>query len=328
MENVRNLGVMNRYLVVSQNPFTSDYGDEAVIDVCCAAAAKCLEAEDVGGPTLLICLSDYADYLCPAMSGILLSRLSLSPYALHINLQGMACAGLPKALDLAESHLMRFPNNQVLIVVSGVNSGWFIREASTLDRVISPSEVNGLSASSARREADKWLALIQAFLFGDGAAALLVSNSPQEGPEVLRSSHLTNLEPEDYKAGFMSLIGRQGSNGLALLSRMDRDLGSLGVRYAQACLHELIPEPGQAKKWMVHTGSAKILKTFMESHGIQFNAMRESFEVLANYGNLAGASLPFILKSVLEKGELKNDDLGIMLGFGWGFSAGASLMKF
>jgi 3-oxoacyl-[acyl-carrier-protein] synthase III len=55
---------------------------------------------------------------------------------------------------------------------------------------------------------------------------------------------------------------------------------------------------------------------------------KESLKTLENCGNLAGASLPFILERILRGGSLNTGEKILLLGFGWGFSASASLLKF
>jgi 3-oxoacyl-[acyl-carrier-protein] synthase III len=43
---------------------------------------------------------------------------------------------------------------------------------------------------------------------------------------------------------------------------------------------------------------------------------------------LSGASLPFILEKIVSHGELDEEDIILMLGYGWGFSASASLLRY
>ena len=78
----------------------------------------------------------------------------------------------------------------------------------------------------------------------------------------------------------------------------------------------------------LHTGSKKILDGTAEYHGIDHKTLKKSYEVLANYGNLAGASLPFILERILHGGEVRHGNYGVILDYGWGFSAGGALIKF
>jgi len=106
---------------------------------------------------------------------------------------------------------------------------------------------------------------------------------------------------------------------------------NLGLEYTSVVLKKLFEQESrakEAKKWIMHTGSKRILDAIAKSYGLGFEKMRESYEVLERYGNLAGASLPFILDMTMRKGGLKKGDYAVMLNYGWGFSANASLTKF
>jgi predicted naringenin-chalcone synthase len=83
-----------------------------------------------------------------------------------------------------------------------------------------------------------------------------------------------------------------------------------------------------AKKLAMHTGSEKILHTIGEYYKIEPEKLKESFEVLREYGNLAGASLPFILERMVSESKLAKGDTVLALGYGWGFSASACSLRF
>ena len=83
-----------------------------------------------------------------------------------------------------------------------------------------------------------------------------------------------------------------------------------------------------AKKLAVHTGSQKILGLIAKRYKVPPEKLGESFEVLRKYGNLAGASLPFILEKAVSENEFSEGDVILALGYGWGFSASACSLEF
>jgi predicted naringenin-chalcone synthase len=116
-------------------------------------------------------------------------------------------------------------------------------------------------------------------------------------------------------------------------SGLSKDIPNLGLEYTSVVLKKLFSQEkalsaDKTKKWIMHTGSKRILDTIAKSYGIAYEKIRESYEVLEKYGNLAGASLPFILDMTMQKGGLKKGDYTVMLNYGWGFSANASLIIF
>jgi 3-oxoacyl-[acyl-carrier-protein] synthase-3 len=48
---------------------------------------------------------------------------------------------------------------------------------------------------------------------------------------------------------------------------------------------------------------------------------------MQHYGNTTAASIPLLLYDVLEKGMLKEGNIVVMVGFGSGFTWGASVMR-
>jgi 3-oxoacyl-[acyl-carrier-protein] synthase III len=64
-----------------------------------------------------------------------------------------------------------------------------------------------------------------------------------------------------------------------------------------------------------------------DHHGIEREKLNESHFVLKEYGNLSGASLPFILDKISSENRISKGDVVVLLGYGWGFSASACLLE-
>jgi predicted naringenin-chalcone synthase len=179
-------------------------------------------------------------------------------------------------------------------------------------------------------ELRKWVATIEFFLFGDGAASAIVANRG-EGLVVKGIAEVTNLGKKDYLAGYARLAALNEPFKFGFYSHLDKRIPDLGSKYTGMVLEELLRKNPdairRAKKWVVHTGSEKILNLLAEEHRIEREKLRESHEVLNKYGNLAGASLPFILEKTASGNSLSKGDTVLMVGYGWGFSAAACLLE-
>jgi predicted naringenin-chalcone synthase len=181
-------------------------------------------------------------------------------------------------------------------------------------------------------ELRKWVAIIEFFLFGDGAAAAVVAQKG-EGLAVNRIVEVTNIGKKDYTAGYARLAALEEPFKFGFYSHLDKEIPRLGAEYTDMALKELLGKNTEsimktAKKWAVHTGSEKILNTLAERHRIEWKKLEESYEVLRQCGNLAGASLPFILERIVSSNKLSVGDIVLMVGYGWGFSAAASLLEY
>jgi len=337
-QNILNLGVSERYLAYPLDKlFKSKHAyadnDDPVADVCVSACRTALgesgiSAEDID---FLIASYDCSGFLCPGLSNFLVSELGLKPDIKHVSVQGMACSSFVRAVQLVEDHLARRPDSRVMISLSGVNSPWFSNQVRALRAVKGMEEIKAIKDAEAKRMAlRKWVALIEFFLFGDGAACIIASNN-KDCLEVKRWTTVTNLSKSDFYAGYTKLLSSDVAFMFEFESGLSKDIPELGLEYTSTVLKKLFAQDigaKESKKWIMHTGSRRILDAIAKSYGLTHEKIRESYEVLERYGNLAGASLPFILDMTMRKGKLKKGDFAIMLSYGWGFSANASMIAF
>jgi predicted naringenin-chalcone synthase len=245
----------------------------------------------------------------------------------------MACAAFPTALELARDHLTTHPKDHVLLCVSGANSYWFSNQVQGMKDVMEIKKI-GQIEDEGRREMElrKWIATMEFFLFGDGVASVIVANEG-DGPSVGKILNITNLRTRDYLAGYARLVASKEPFKFGFHSHLERDLPKLGVEYTALAFERLLGKKSMGKKdairkWAAHTGSKKILDNMAEHYRIPFEKLEESYKVLTENGNLAGASLPFILEKIISGNKFFSGDLISMLDFGWGFSASACLLEF
>jgi len=154
-----------------------------------------------------------------------------------------------------------------------------------------------------------------------------------KGPRITDIVHVTNLRKTDYLAGYARLTILNEPFSFGFRSHLDKDIRKLGLEYTSVVLEKLFgvhfsEREAKVKKWIVHTGSKAILHSIARDYSIKHEKLKESYEVLAEYGNLAGASLPFILDKIMQEERLQENDEVIVLGFGWGFSSSACSMLF
>jgi predicted naringenin-chalcone synthase len=336
-QNVLNLGVSKRSLVngtsagLKSEKLLSEAG---LVDLCVDACKSIIEKIDISIKDIgyFVAAYDSNPVLSPGLSQLLVRKVGFDPYVKHVNAQGMASTAFPKALQLAEDHLATHPKDHVLICVSGVSSYWFQNQVHGMKRVTEISRINEINDETKRQmQLRKWIATMEYFLFGDGAATAIISNGA-EGLNVKKTVEVTNVVEEDYLAGYARLTSLPEPFKFGFRSHLDKEIPRLGVKYAGMALERLLGKGFDntirtSKKWAVHTGSQKILDALSEHHGLERDKLRESREVLREHGNLSGASLPFILERIISTGRLSKGDLVLMLGYGWGFSAVASLLQ-
>ena len=301
LKSIGNLNVESRNFAypisaIIDGSFKSKFPDRSYYQAKMAAE----KIRPTGRVGFLIASCNAQDYVCPNLSSMLLRPLGLRPETEHCTLQGYGCTSFIIALQLAEDYLARKQGKQVLIVTSEVNSMLF---ATDLRKIVDPK-------AELRPGTQEWVTLVEALLFGDGAAATLVSDD--EGKNMIRPLlHVTNLDPEDYKLGVV------GSNFY-----LSSEIPSAGIRYTRFLLDRLQLDAKTFEKIILHTGSKKILDSLIATLGCRPEAAAESYKVLREHGNLSGASLQFIMKEILNA-----ECSALMLGFGLGFHAGSAIIE-
>ncbi|MDH5448187.1 MAG: hypothetical protein OEY24_05860 [Candidatus Bathyarchaeota archaeon] len=337
-QNILNLGVSTRHLVnYADSPLKSEtiLSESGIVDLCLEACEKALEdaglsVKDIG---YFVVAYDVNPFLCPGLSQLLIRKLGFNPYIKIINVQGMACTAFTKALELARNHLAVRPKDFVLLCISGVNSYWFYNQVRGIKDLMGIGRVKSIRHKKRRRmELRKWIATMEFFLFGDGVASVIVANEGN-GLSVDKIVEVTNLRKKDYLAGYTRLVALNEPFKFGFYSYLDKKIPKLGVEYISVALEKLFGENvgnsiKAAKKLAVHTGSQKILDLIAERYKVHPEKLEESFEVLREYGNLAGASLPFILEKTVSENEFVEGDVVLALGYGWGFSASACSLEF
>ena len=337
-QNILNLGVSNRRLI-SYGDFLSKsetiFSEADIIDLCLESCEYAIENADlsVNDVGYFVVTYDVNPFLCPGLSQLLIRKLGFNPYIKHVNVQGMACTAFTKALELAKNHLAVCPEDFVLLCVSGVNSYWFYNQVRGIKDVMEISRINLIRYTKRRQlELRKWIATMEFFLFGDGVASVIVANKGK-GLSINKIAEVTNLRKKDYLAGYARLAALNEPFKFGFYSHLDKEIPELGVQYISQILKKLFGDDVEnhikaAKKLAVHTGSEKILNLVAERYRIPHEKLEESFAVLRKYGNLAGASLPFILERIVSKNKFAKGDTVLMLGYGWGFSASACSLGF
>ncbi|HVO37216.1 MAG TPA: 3-oxoacyl-[acyl-carrier-protein] synthase III C-terminal domain-containing protein [Candidatus Acidoferrum sp.] len=336
-QNVLNLGVRKRCLISHRSLSQKSeavLGEDELVDLCSEACGKALDKADIPTSDIgyFIATYDVNPFLSPGLSQILVRQLGFNPYIRHVNAQGIASTAFPKALELAGNHLAAHPDDYVLICVSGVSSYWFQNQVRGLRNVAEISQIRLMRNAQARAlQLRNWVATMEFFLFGDGVAAAVVAKG-KKGLSVKRLVEVTNVGKNDYLAGYSRLSAVNEPFRFGFYSHLDRKIPDLGVKYTKLALKKLLGKNAKkitsaTKKWVIHTGSQKILNLLAEGNAIDGEKIAESRSVLQEYGNLSGASLPFILEKVVSDGGLSVGDVILMVGYGWGFSAAAGLLE-
>ena len=286
--------------------------DENGSDAGTEAALKALEdagiaAEDI---THVLTATCTPDYLCPSTACIISGKIG-SHGAMAFDLNA-ACTGFVYGLDVANSILAGKPGAKVLLVGSEA----FTRRLNWEDRTT-------------------------CILFGDGAAAVVLTNGDAVTPKRCLPSapRLRDVRcgADGRQYPLLTVGGGTNRNYKPgdpvqddfYLQMQGREVFKQAVRSLSAVCSELLEDNGLTLEdidlFIPHQANLRII----EAVGDRLKLGSEKIFVnLDEYGNTSAASIPLGIGDACAQGRIRPGSRVLLSAFGGGFTWGAALLEF
>jgi alkylresorcinol/alkylpyrone synthase len=243
----------------------------------------------------------------PSLDARLANRLALPPHVKRTPIFGLGCmagaAGIARASDV----LRAFPAEVAVMLSVELCSLTLQRDDASVTNVIATG------------------------LFGDGAAAVVIAGGDVRArredapaaPRILATRSVFYPDTEwvmgwdVVDTGFKVVLSAKVPE--VIESRIGGDvdafLGAQGL------------SRGDVRHWVAHTGGPKVLEAFRRALALPDAAVERSWRSLGEVGNLSSASVLFVLGDLLDSGEPRPGDLGLLAAMGPGFSAELVLLR-
>ena len=254
-------------------------------------AMKALQVSGVDGAEIDAVISvSCTGYLVPALETLLHPRLGLRPDCLRLPITELGCAGGAAALGFALRHLTGFPKDRVMVIAVELPSLTF----QPGDRSLS-----NLTAS---------------LVFGDGAAAAVLSSDPGPGLQVrAAASHLVAGTTDALRFDL-----RDGGFHVVLDRRLPKLVAvTLGDAVSAFTARSGMGEIGFVA---VHAGGPRIMDAVQGALGLEASKLAASRRVFDRHGNASSVSLLMVLEELAtELPPRPLEGLGIGIGPGVAF---------
>jgi len=233
----------------------------------------------------------------------------MDPATDKYHITGVGCASAVPLFRLASQTLSAHPGKKALVVAAESMAGILM----------------GAAADDTRSKT------VGSSIFGDGCAAALIeldgapdgSSTHPEGPAILASkvhqiggtlgAVRMQLAPDDSYLHLIRELPDVAADGLGEL--VDEFLGSSGI------------DRGAIDHWLVHPGGRRIIESVQEALGLSREDVADSYDVLAEHGNVGTPSIFYVMKRMLDRREPRPGERGLMVTVGPGVTVGLMLLQ-
>lgn len=258
----------------------------------CAGIAAC----DIGA----IFTTSVTGIASPSLDARLANRMGFSSNIKRLPLFGLGCVAGAAGLARAADYVRAFPDGiAALLAVE-------------------------LCSLTLQREDVSMANLISAGLFGDGAAAVIVTGTSRDyaGPQILASRSI-------FYPGTERIMGWDISeSGFKIV--LSPHLPELIERHFGEDVRGFLADAGLAfddiGRWVLHTGGPRILEATARALRLRKEALKVSWDVLRKVGNLSSASVLLVLEEVMRQ-RPPAGTYGLLAAMGPGFCSELVLLR-
>ncbi|MGO8852711.1 type III polyketide synthase [Mycobacterium sp.] len=277
---------------------------EAVIDVASRSLKPAIGGFDTRriGSFVMACSTGYVN---PGPDLMLAKELGLRPDLRRTFIGHMGCYAALNVIKVAMDSVAARPDELVICNTTELSSA-HIRDT------LMPGE-------------DPVESLITQALFGDASVSMLLGSAPDgAGIQFLRT-HTEQLYDEHT---MMSLnIGNQ-SFWMTLAAGVPAILEENIGGFLAKLLEPLGLSAADVAHWGIHPGGPKIVRKLGKQLGLQPEQLRASWDVLANAGNCASATVLLVLENILRVDKPRRGEHGVLLTFGPGLTIEGAVLRF
>lgn len=270
-------------------------------DLAVEAARQAIAAADID-PALIdmiIIGTSTPDAVFPSTASLIQQRLGTAPQAIAMDVAA-ACSGFIYALSVADRFIRTGGATRALVIGS-----------ETFSRILD------------------WEDRSTCILFGDGAGAVLLEASEDEGiiDTHLHSdgAHVDLLQvPWGISQGYDKLTGNAG-----MITMRGNEVFKVAVRTLGRLVDETLDASGFSRTdidWVVpHQANIRIISATAKKLGIP---MERVVVTVQKHGNTSAASIPLALDAAVRDGRIQRGELLLLEAFGAGFTWGSALVRY
>jgi len=231
----------------------------------------------------------------PSLDARLVNRLRMKPSVKRTPIFGLGCVAGAAGAARAADYLRAYPGEVAVVLSVELCSLTLQREDLSVANIVASG------------------------LFGDGAAALVLSGGARaaRGPRILATRSV--FYPDSERIMGWDLV--DSGFKVVLSSKVPDMVRAHLARDVDAFLGDEGLSRKDIQHFIAHTGGPKVLEAFEGTLELPAGALASSWRSLREVGNLSSASVLFVLSDFLEEGRARPGELGLLVAMGPGFCA-------
>jgi alkylresorcinol/alkylpyrone synthase len=232
----------------------------------------------------------------PSLDALLMERMNLRRNVQRLPIFGLGCAGGAIGLARASAVARTNPGALVLFLVVELCALCFRRDDFSKSNIVATA------------------------LFGDGAAAALIS-SEGHGAKIVAGGEYTWPDSLDVMGWEVTRDGFKAIFSRDIPELVTTKLHEVAVDFLAG--HELTL--GDVDTFICHPGGAKVLDALETAFELESGALGVARDVLRDYGNMSAATVMFVLERTI--GDSLPWKRALVSALGPGFTAGFTLLE-
>ena len=236
----------------------------------------------------------------PSMDALIINKMRLNQHINRIPVWGLGCGG--GVSGMAKANMLAIANPKAIVLLVAV-------ELCSLTLIKNDYSKSNFIGSS---------------LFSDGVAACLIKgDSFQSASKVNYIASSSKLYYDSLEVmgwdfqdtGFKVLFSKDIPKFIHENIKADID--------AFLTKHQLVL--ADIKNFIFHPGGKKVLEAYQDALGVEGDFLKNTREIMGNYGNMSSATVLYVLDKFMTEGF--EPGYGLMLAMGPGFSSEMVLLK-
>jgi 3-oxoacyl-[acyl-carrier-protein] synthase III len=281
--------------------------DEAPSDMGCQAALRCLSDAGVDKSVidLIVVACATPDQSQPAVACLVQEKLGVADRRCPAFDVNSVCAGFVFALDVAQSMMLAAPAQFRNVLVIGTDA---------FSKILN------------------WNDRRTCFFFGDGAGAVLLSQTGQDQARIDfrlgsdgRGHHAIEVPAGGTRVPVDQNVLEKRLNTFVMDGPKVWDFAVNTVpETIRALLSDHGLTPADLDLLVLHQSNLRMIEVIMKKLEL---SMEQTVTTIESFGNTAAASIPLTLQKARETGRLRPGSRVVLCGFGGGLSWGAGLLQ-